>query len=145
MSQALKILVQKIGWISGYVTTLATNSGVLRKNNNLYWLSQSEQGGGEKLTKHSVFLMMCRRGQWSWFGEWLGHAALPLTSWLVGGMLPWQCCLRPRPRCHSHLLLHLVLQELQLHIKDRKHWVCVHDATVSPHRLPSLINNFQKG
>lgn len=41
MSQALKILIQKIGWISGYVTSLATNSRGKKKN--LYWLSQSEQ------------------------------------------------------------------------------------------------------
>lgn len=145
MSQALKILIQKIGWISGYVTSLATNArgGVKKK-----FIGCHSQGKEKnKLTKHSVFLMMCRRGQGSWFGERLGHAAFPLTSWLIGGMLPWQCCLRPRPRCHSHLLLHLMLQELQLYIKggEQKHWVCVcmNDATVSPHRLHS--NNFQKG
>lgn len=51
----------------------------------------------------------------SWLGERLWHAPLPLTSWLAGGMLLWHSPLRS---CcsHSHLLLllHLVLQELQL-------------------------------
>lgn len=50
------------------------------------------------------------------FGERLWHAPLPLTSWLAGGMLLWHS--PQRSRCsHSHLLLlllHLVLQELQL-------------------------------
>lgn len=51
----------------------------------------------------------------SWLWEGLWHAPLPLTSWLAGGMLPWRSPLRS---CcsHSHLLLlHLVLQELQLY------------------------------
>lgn len=111
-----------MGWISGCVYVHSYKLKGFKKK-TLYWLSQSGQGRErekKRLTKHSVFLVMCGRGQWSWFGEGLGHAALPLTSWLVGGMLPWQRCLRPRPRCHSHLLLHLVLQELQLHIKKKK-------------------------
>lgn len=56
----------------------------------------------------------------SGLGQRLRHAPLPLTSWLAGGML----LRRPRlRRCcpHSHLLLlHLVLQELQLSGKEER-------------------------
>lgn len=51
----------------------------------------------------------------SGLGQRLRHAPLPFTSWLAGGML--LRCPHLRSCCsHSHLLLllHLVLQELQL-------------------------------
>lgn len=74
-------------------------------------------------TKSTVWIVHVRVGLrggsivWfslSRFGERLWHAPLPLTSWLAGGMLLWHSPLRSRCS-HSHLLLlHLVLQELQL-------------------------------